>query len=264
MLWFEKRRKELKGKESMFYVRGRPVDPKKLQRFTQRKGGLEISIDVTEDSGSCKEIKRLSVFIAIDPFIVPEDIICTTPTTETPSAPDAELDTCDVMLVDEPPSVGKFSTLELAKSSVSPVKADHSPNAFSWDEGPPDEILLDHAYLNNFWGKWWPSNNPNNEILSFHFTNDPRRDSRIEVDGREESNNQRRMLYPHSGNFQAADEISPFNPRNSAGHGKPENIIPAQNPTRVLLSSKTSRPGVVNLGSHQTQVNMANEAFAEE
>ena len=40
MLWLQKQRKTVEGKDSQFYVRGRRVDPSKMARYARRKNTI--------------------------------------------------------------------------------------------------------------------------------------------------------------------------------------------------------------------------------
>lgn len=68
ILRFERRRREAEGKETEFFLKGRPVDPTKLRRFTQRKGPLELCVLTKEYCGHCQPL--------------PDYITCSTPVDE--------------------------------------------------------------------------------------------------------------------------------------------------------------------------------------
>ena len=50
----EQQRRRLEGKDSVFVVRGRKVDPKKIERYVQRKGVNDALQDFSESSSVCK------------------------------------------------------------------------------------------------------------------------------------------------------------------------------------------------------------------
>lgn len=145
ILEYEKMRSNLYGRDSIFYVRGRLVDHKKLQRFVQRKG-----------------VPQLSLFPDNRLVSLPEDITCHTPIDEAP------------------PSFTKFDdqgTTTIINGESDPEKPEDysmvASRASAEGSQQAGAIEVDHASLNNFWQSYWPDHDPGKDILEFKFLNLP-------------------------------------------------------------------------------------------
>ena len=55
----EQQRRRLEGKDSVFVVRGRKVDPKKIERYVQRKGVNDALQDISESSSVYRSPPKL-------------------------------------------------------------------------------------------------------------------------------------------------------------------------------------------------------------
>jgi len=142
ILQHKRARSRLYGKDSIYYVRGRLVDYRKLQRFVQRKGKPKPSQLITKDQ----------------PPSLPQDIICQTPIDESPPP--------SYMKIDVQGSISARRTSEVGGE----ISEDHRMPRLSSSPAPTDQnaiIEIDHEYLNTFWEPWWPGYNPGKDISDF-------------------------------------------------------------------------------------------------
>lgn len=150
ILQHKKTRSELYGKDSVFYVRGRLVDHKKLQRFVQRKGEPE-GPEPSQLSSNCQLL------------CLPEDIICQTPVNESPPS---------FMKIDEQ----ELKTTGTSSEGGHKNPEDHRMAIFGSSvetTGQNGVAEVNHAALKSFWEPWWPDHNPDKDILDFGFLNLP-------------------------------------------------------------------------------------------
>ncbi|KAK5050357.1 hypothetical protein LTR84_003638 [Exophiala bonariae] len=134
------------GKDSIFYVRGRLVDYKKIQRFIQRKGSASLSV--------LPDRSLLSL---------PEDIICQTPTDETPPS-FLKIDVQEFTTI-----VSHESGRERPEDNNNLITSTSSLNVTKQGE----TIEVDHVFLTDFWKSYWPNHTPGNDIRDFRFLDLP-------------------------------------------------------------------------------------------
>lgn len=146
ILQYKQARNDHYGKDSIFYVRGRLVDYKKIQRFIQRKGSPSLS-DLPDSSLPS----------------LPEDIICQTPTDETPPS-FMKIDVQDLTTI-----IGHESSQEGPEDSNSLIASKSSTNLTKQGES----IEVDHAFLTDFWDSYWPNHTAGRDIQDFRFLDLP-------------------------------------------------------------------------------------------